>query len=486
MPLELTNINKQKTGFFRFNKLNNEYLITNDVGDFCFLDAFQFDVFIRGYIELTYPDKYTELRKKGFIREELDFEGLAQKYASKNMFLRQGPSLHIIVVTLRCDHKCIYCQTNSQALGVKGVDMDMSTAEHVVDRIFESPNKDITIEFQGGEPLLNWKVIKFIIDYAKNKKKQKKKNLFFCLVTNLTFMTSDRLQYLLKNNVSICSSLDGPEVLHNNNRISMGKGSSYSTTVKRIENIQKKIKKRKKYKYKINALVTITKSSLTYPKEIIDEYVGLGLEAIHLRPVNPFGLHRDVWNRVKFSPEDFFDFYRRALDYVIQLNLEGKFFFERTASVFLTKILTSRDPNFLDLRSPCGAGIGQLAYNFNGDVYTCDEGRMLSRIGDESFKLANVKENSYKDFINSEVTKTICIASCLDSLPQCSQCVFKPYCGVCPIYNYSTSGNIFAVGFNEKCRIHFYILSYLFQKLREKRIEMVFTKWVSFKNKKRG
>jgi len=65
---------------------------------------------------------------------------------------------------------------------------------------------------------------------------------------------------------------------------------------------------------------------------------------------------------------------------------------EKAAVTFLKKIMTEEDPNHLDFRSPCGAGIGQLAYNYNGKVYTCDEGRMMSMMNDESFCLGNVKK----------------------------------------------------------------------------------------------
>ena len=165
------------------------------------------------------------------------------------------------------------------------------------------------------------------------------------------------------------------------------------------------------------------------------------------------------------------------MDYIIELNLKGRNFHERFATIFLTKILTERDPDYLDIRSPCGAGIGQLAYNFNGDVYTCDEGRMLSRWQDESFRLGNVSDNSYEDIINNQIVKTMCISSCLDSLPECSECVYKPYCGVCPLYNYTVNGNIFNKAIF-LCRINKGILDYLFKKLQNEKDRDIFYRWV--------
>lgn len=477
MSLELKETDKQKVGFFRFNQLNGKYLITNDIGEWSFLTPRDFDSFLYGKIKQTSRDKYSELQSKGFIRDMLDFDELSQRYVRKNSFLGQSTLLHIVVVTLRCDHKCLYCQAGSQPLNAKYLDMDIATAQKVVDRIFESPNENINIEFQGGEPLANFATVKFIVECAREKNKIAKKKLMIFLVSNLTFMTEKRLDFFVKNNVSICTSLDGPEIMHNRNRIC--KGNSYKNTLKWINKIRKRIAKSKIYKYKVNALTTITKISLSDPKGIVDEFIDLGLEGVHLRPVNPFGMNKEIWNKINFSAEDFSNFYKKALDYIIELNLKGKKFYEKTAKIFLTKILTGKDPNFLDLRSPCGAGIGQIAYNFNGDVYACDEARMLSRVDDNSFRLGNVEKDTFQNLIHNDVVKVLCSASCMDGLPVCSECVYKPYCGVCPIYNYVVEGNIFSTSYhNERCKINMFIFDYLFERLQNPQIKKVFNSWV--------
>ena len=328
-------INSQTVGFFRFKDLNGQYLLTNDVGDYSFLSSQQFNSFLAGTVEQAHPDIYKELQVKNFIRDRLDFESIKKKYNKKNAFLGSGPSLHIIVVTLRCDHRCLYCQTSSRGLKAKELDMDISTAEKVVDRIFESPNENITIEFQGGEPLVNWDTLSFIVKYAQKKNKKAKKKMFISLVTNLTFMTQERLEFLIKNKVAVCTSLDGPEKLHNKNRITAKQNNSYKNTVKWIKIIKKEIQKNKNYSYRVNALTTVTKSSLAYSKSTVDEFVKLGLEGLHLRPVSPFGLNKKAWNKLSFSVEDFLRFYREALDYIIELNAKGKKIYERTAQIFL-------------------------------------------------------------------------------------------------------------------------------------------------------
>ena len=158
--------------------------------------------------------------------------------------------------------------------------------------------------------------------------------------------------------------------------------------------------------------ITVSRFSLSFHKQMIDEYLKLGFDDVYLRPLNPFGFTKNHFKKIGYTVKEYLDFYKKAINYMIELNLKGKKFREKTAYTFLTKILTDYDPNHLDFRSPCGAGIGQLAYNYNGDVYTCDEGRMLSMMDDESFRLGNVRENTYQEIVGSPVTRTMCTASC--------------------------------------------------------------------------
>lgn len=467
----------KKLGFFRFKQLDEDYLLTNDIGDFAYLHNGSFSKLLKGGLDERSAE-YKLLKEKAFIRDDSKCNTVVERYRLRNAFFGLGTSLHIIVVTLRCDHACIYCHASARNIKASDLDMDIETARKVVDRIFESPSPTITIEFQGGEPLLNFDTIKFIIEYAQEKNKTLNKNLLITLVTNFSKINDERLSYLLKNKISLCTSIDGPRKLHNKNRISLYNMDSYNHTIKWFKRAQRQYLHR--IRYRPNALTTITKYSLSYPKEIVDEYVKLGLEGIHLRPLNPFGLAKKSWEKIGYTAAEFIDFYRIAFDYIIELNRKGRMFYERAARVFLMKIFSDTDPGYFEIRSPCGAGIGQLAYNFNGDVYTCDEGRMMSRTGDESFRLGNVMENCYRDVVSTHTVKAICVSSILDILPGCSTCVYKPYCGVCPIYNYTEGGNIFCqTPNNERCKINTAILDILFKKIKDKKNLQIFKKWVN-------
>ena len=73
----------------------------------------------------------------------------------------------------------------------------------------------------------------------------------------------------------------------------------------------------------------------------------------------------------------------------------------------------------------------------------------------------------------------MCAASCAEALPDCGECVYRPYCGVCPVYNYACHGNIFAPEpNNERCRINKGVLDYLFEKLADPEVRRALEGWI--------
>lgn len=478
MPLDLKKIKYNRLGFFRFKKLNDKYLLTSDNGEYILLTEKEFEDFAHGKLEKD-KEPYLSLVKRNFVWGEVDLTEATEKYRHKKGFLFAGPSLHIIVVTLRCNHQCVYCHASARGVQEKEMDMTKDVARQVVDKIFQTTSHFIAIEFQGGEPLLNWPVVKFILEYAQEKNKKIGKDLQIRLVSNMSLMTEGKFKYLLDKGASLCTSIDGPRKLQNMSRPMVG-GDSYKNAAKwarRFFTSYPKLEK-KGYVSKMAGLLTISRFSLPYWKEIVNEYVKLGFDNITLRVLNPFGFSQHSWSKIAYSADDFLEFYKKAVLHIIKLNLKGKKFKENIATQFLTKIFTDHDPNHLDFRSPCGAGIGQLAYNYNGNVYTCDEGRMLSMMDDESFKLGNVEENSYQEIVGNPIVRTVCVASCLEGLAGCSDCVYKPYCGVCPIYNYFAQGNLFGqMPTNERCKINKGILDFLFERIQDPKIRDILETW---------
>ena len=464
--------NPQRTGFLRFKRSGDEYLVTNDIGEYAFLTEKVFSKLAAGTLDKKSAE-YKDLSRKGFVRDYMDFAGLADRWREKNHFLFSGPALHIAVLTRRCNHDCVYCHASSKK-GGRGLDMTKETALKVLDSVFASPAPSVTIEFQGGEPLLNWPVLEFMVKEAAERLKTTDKKVGLSLVTNLSAMTAERLDFLLKHNVAICTSLDGPADLHNKNRVATG-GGSHAEVLKWWKIIKKRTARSKNGP---DALLTVTKQSLGRHKDIVDEYVRIGARSIFLRFLNPFGAAKKAWGRIGYTAREYIEFYTKALDYVIDLNLKKKAsLVEHTARIFLRKILTDTDPNFMDLRSPCGAGIGQIAYDYDGRVFTCDEGRMLAAEGTDAFCMGDLKKEAYADLAASPTVKCVVTASVTDIQTLCSSCVYKPYCGVCPVFNYSEHNDLYMHHPNFRCEIYTGVMDYLFARLREPKVKKLFESW---------
>ena len=477
--------------YARFRRLpgtSDKVVVTNDAGRFHLMPNLEFDRMIHG--DVAFGNEHREkLGELGFLKSVPKIDVLADRLRDRRSYLMQGPSLHIIIITLRCDQICGYCHASRTNLDQPGYDMDEETARHTVDRIFETTSKFITIEFQGGEPLVNWPTLQFIVNYATEKNKTIKKELMFSLVTNMSQMTDEKCDWLIDNGVMICTSFDGPREVHEWNR-HLAKASSYDEVTKWIQEFHRRYAARKmdpELAY-VNALLTVTKATLAQdPRKVIDEYRAVGLRFIHLRPLHPFGFATRTWGRIGYTADQYLEFYRKAVDYILELNLGGEFFVEKKMGLYLEKVFTDNDPNYMELRSPCGAGLGQLAYSYDGKVYTCDEGRMIGKMGDPIFEIGTVKDNSHLDFVSSPTVRAMQTASYLDAVPGCSDCAYNPYCGVCPINSYSTQGDIFGkMPGSTWCMTSMGVLDYLFDKLAGAdgdKLRQLIAKWAEVKDR---
>ena len=460
-----------KLNYFNFKENENSYLITNDLGKYMFISKDDFADMVRK--KKLNLDLSKNLIEKGFIfeeNEEVFATNQAMQLRKEKEYLFVSTTLHIFVVSKNCNFSCIYCQAGNLNQN-NNYKMSKETAKKTVDVALQSPNNYLTFEFQGGEPLTNFDVIKYIVEYSKSVCGNKK--IEYNLVSNLTLLTDEMIEFFVRNNVSICTSIDGNKDLQNINRPYINK-DSYCETVKQIKKLQEK-------NIKVNAIETTTKYSLKKYKEIVDEYINLGLESIFVRPLTKLGKADNNWKNVGYESEEFIYFYKEILDYIIQKNKQGFFLSEGHSNIFLRKILLNEPVNYMELRSPCGGAIGQVAYYYDGNIYTCDEGRMLAEMGDDSFKLGNVYENTYKDLMQSDCTKTMCISSCIECLPYCNSCAYMPYCGTCPVINLAQDNNIFAQNPKEyRCKIYGGILDILFNYIEnEPDIVDVFKTWIS-------
>ena len=120
---------------------------------------------------------------------------LATKIRTKYDHLYGGTKLHIFVVTLRCEHSCHYCQVSRQTAAKGEFDMSHETADRSIALMFDSPSTHVTLELQGGEPLLAFETIQYIVAAAKSQSRVRGKDLDLVVTTNLALATDEMLGY---------------------------------------------------------------------------------------------------------------------------------------------------------------------------------------------------------------------------------------------------------------------------------------------------
>jgi His-Xaa-Ser system radical SAM maturase HxsB len=451
---------------FRVRAVGGEVLLTNDWGAWIFVPRAQLARMARGEL----PEELRErLAARSFLRSSLDVDAIAGRLRKKRRFLDYGPNLHIVVVTLRCNETCVYCHASRANMDAVHTDMTPEIGERCVDLMLQSTSPSVTLEFQGGEPLVNFPVMKHIIEYALARNRAYGKDLAFTMVSNLALMDEEKLAYLVDHKVQICTSIDGPEAIHVKQRILVG-GNSHRAATRWIERINKAYTDigLDPTLYHVEALLTTTREALKYPREIVDTYVGLGCRAIFLRPVDPFGFAERTAAVIEYDRSAYRDFYRTAVEHILDLNRKGEQVLERYAAIFLTKILGDDDPNFLDIRSPSGSGIGALAYNYDGKIFTSDEGRMMYESGNSAFLIGDVRTATYRELMRHETVRALVMSSIREVQPDCVSCTYSPYCGIQPEHSYRTQGTIFGrMRESTLCSVHKGIQDFLFEKLRE-------------------
>jgi His-Xaa-Ser system radical SAM maturase HxsB len=354
-------------------------------------------------------------------------------------------------------------------------DMPEVVAHAAVDRVFESPAKTITVEFQGGEPLLAFPTIRLVTELISARARNEGKSVVFAITSTLHHLDDEIVAFLRNNDFQISTSLDGPADIHDTNR-PVQQGSAHERTLAGIEKLRDEVGMER-----LSALTTLTRRSLASAERIVDQYVSLGFRSIFLRPLSPFGFAKRSERSIGYTSSEFLAFYKRALRYILEINASGVYLEEVFASIMLKGILAPYPTTYVDLRSPSGAGFGALVYNYDGYVYASDEGRMLAETGDQSFRMGRVTA-PYADLMRSGAIELVAATGLAESLPGCADCAFVPFCGADPVVASGECGD--PVGHradSEYCRRHMGLLQHLFHLLDDADPQVVrtFTSWVN-------
>lgn len=464
---------------FRFTALDDtRYVATNLAGEHTLIGREPLQRLVHKQLRAD-ERLYVDLRAKHFLTDEhsrMAPDLLAIKVRTRHERLAHWTGLHIFVLTLRCEHSCPYCQVSRQSEDKAAFDMTQEQAEKAVELVLQSPNPSVKIEFQGGESFLNFELMKHVVLTAKaaNARLARPKELAFIAATNLAVITDEMLDFCADHEVGISTSLDGPRELHNRNRPRPG-GNSYERTIAGIDKVRRRLGRGA-----VSALMTTTQSSLAQPREIVDEYLANEFTGIFMRPLAPYGFALKTKFYRAYNAERWLQFYDETLDYIIELNRQGIEFREYYASTILAKMLTSRDPGYVDLMSPAGIGLGAVVYNYDGSVYASDEARMLAEMGDSTFRLGSV-DDTFQALFSNETFLQALDESFAYSAPMCNDCAFEPWCGSDPVFHWGQQRDM--VGrkpISEFCQRNMHIFRSLIRRMEaDPYVRRLFTRWAN-------
>jgi uncharacterized protein len=461
----------------RFERLRaDRYFVSNLVGDGLLLNRQELDRVVS--LDFSPGDGLYErafekllVASKG---QHSQLQLLAMRLRSRMGFLQQPTPLHIFVVTLRCEHSCPYCQVSRRSVDRERFDMSEGTAMRALRIALSVPAPTIKIEFQGGEPLLNFPLILQIVETAR-RDAPVGKTVEFVIASNLALLTDEVLEFCRDNSILLSTSLDGPADLHNRNRPRPG-GNSHQLAVDGIRRAQTALGRDR-----VGALMTTTEASLGRVENIIDEYLSLDLDGIFLRPLSPYGFAVKTKQFNKYGGREWLKFYERGLRYILEVNKNGRHFPEFYASLLLKRILSDVPIGYVDLRSPAGIGLGALVYNYDGKVFASDEGRMLAEMGDRTFELGDVSKDDYASLIFSDKLIELVGGSLAQCSPECASCAFEPHCGSDPVYHHATQADPVGIKpLSEFCARQKAVLRLLLEMLEDSPDDAaVLRRWVS-------
>ncbi len=321
-----------------------------------------------------------------------------------------------------CNIRCKYCfASQGDFKGDRGL-MDLETGKRAFDLLIahSGNRRNIEVDFFGGEPLMNWDVVKQLVDYGRSLEEAHQKNFRFTLTTNGVLLDEEKIAYINENMENVVLSLDGTKSTNDLMRYTVNGGGTYDIIVPKF---QKLVESRGTKSYYVRG--TFTHFNTDFAKDVI-HMADLGFKLTSVEPVvsEP---HHDYTLRESDLPKVFSEYEALAEELIKRSKGENPFRF------FHFMVDLSQGPCVIKRLSGCGAGSEYIAVTPEGDIYPCHQ-----FVGNEDFKMGNVHEGEMDtslsaDFKNAHVYNK----------PKCKDCWAKFYCsGGCHANAYNFNKDI--------------------------------------------
>lgn len=327
---------------------------------------------------------------------------------------KKNPRINLSSLTLmvcqECNMKCAYCYGEGGEYKNKGK-MSKETALRAVDYLIENSKEDeLAIAFLGGEPLMNFEVIKDVVEYCKKKSEETNKRFIYTITTNGTLLTPEKEEFLVANNIKTQISIDGKKEAHDNMRYFEQKVPSYDVVLEKTKSMREK--------NLLSARATLSPNNLDYV-ETFKHLSELGFNAIPISPAK--NLLKDKDFKKEYSE------FEKYVSYFKQVVKDKNFEVAGKMTEF-NKAMEKID-NAGKREYGCGAFHRTYAVDIDGYLYPCHR-----FVGLPQFRMGNIFTDS-----KYEVEKW----KHVDYREKCSKCWLKNLCGGgCAYDNYVKNGSI--------------------------------------------
>ena len=374
-------------------------------------------------------DEITELVQEGQLFSEDTFAPMAGELKARTSGVIKALCLH---VAHTCNLNCSYCFASQGRFHGERAIMSFETGKRAIDFLVENSGtrRNLEVDFFGGEPLLNWDVVKQIVEYARSIEKSVNKNFRFTLTTNGMLVDDEVIEYSNREMHNVVLSLDGRKEVHDRFRVDYAGRGSYDVIVPKF---QKFVEARGGKNYYMRG--TFTHANPDFLKDI-ETMLDLGFTELSMEPVvcapgDPMALTEEDYPIVCEQ-------YEKLAELMDQRRREGRPF------TFYHYMIDLEDgPCIYKRISGCGSGTEYMAVTPWGDLYPCHQ-----FVGEEKFKLGDIWNGVNNTAVQGE------FAACnVYAREECRDCWARLYCaGGCAANAYHATGSVRGV-YEYGCRL---------------------------------